>query len=198
MNEKERGDDHRTTRGAEQSTRPRSRARRGWFPFDHASRPSIRDGLCRRSRPSPRAHASTDGKTERVVRQSSSSSIDDIWYSISGRPEEISRSPTTLSQGNRAMRSRRSGLMQDLGRPPPGLGPDSPTAGPAPIGPQFLTHATSVQSLRSLIRDRRRRAALAQTAIRPPHFAMTAGSFEDLRNHLSRPRERSRSRLPKG
>jgi O-antigen biosynthesis protein len=45
------------------------------------------------------------------------------------------------------------------------------------------------------IRERRRgRAAMEHSAIRPPHFALTSGSFEDVRNHLTRPLERSRSR----
>jgi GT2 family glycosyltransferase len=44
------------------------------------------------------------------------------------------------------------------------------------------------------IRERRRvRSAIARQAIRPPHFALTTGSIEDVRNHLGRPRERSRS-----
>jgi GT2 family glycosyltransferase len=41
---------------------------------------------------------------------------------------------------------------------------------------------------------RRRRVAIARTAIRPPHFALGAGALEDVRNHLRRPPERSRSR----
>ena len=49
------------------------------------------------------------------------------------------------------------------------------------------------------IRARRRlRAELAQSTVAPPHFAITAGSLQDLRNHLRRPPERSRTkrRLP--
>ncbi len=44
---------------------------------------------------------------------------------------------------------------------------------------------------------RRRRMAIAQSAIRPPHFALSAGSLEDVRNHLRRPLERSRRDHPR-
>jgi hypothetical protein len=44
------------------------------------------------------------------------------------------------------------------------------------------------------IRARRRvRAALAQTSVRSPHFALSSGSLEDVRNHWKRPLERSRA-----
>ncbi len=46
------------------------------------------------------------------------------------------------------------------------------------------------------IRARRRlRAELAQSAVAPPHFALTASSLQDIRNHLRRPPERSRIEL---
>jgi GT2 family glycosyltransferase len=45
------------------------------------------------------------------------------------------------------------------------------------------------------IRERRLgRSAMAVSAVRPPHFALTAGSIQDVRNHLRRPPEHSRSR----
>jgi GT2 family glycosyltransferase len=49
------------------------------------------------------------------------------------------------------------------------------------------------------IRARRRlRAELAQAAVAPPHFALTSGSLQDVRNHLRRPPEQSRTRPPLG
>jgi GT2 family glycosyltransferase len=43
------------------------------------------------------------------------------------------------------------------------------------------------------IRERRLgRSAMAVSAVRPPHFALTTGSIQDVRNHLRRPPERSR------
>ncbi len=45
------------------------------------------------------------------------------------------------------------------------------------------------------IRERRMaRSEIARSSVRPPHFALSAGSLEDVRNHLRRPLERSRNR----
>src|SRR5207302_516394 len=59
----------------------------------------------------------------------------------------------------------------------------------------FLAGKLDAVRCRSEIRKRRRlRTELARSAVAPPHFALGAGSLEDVRNHLRRPAETSRNR----
>ena len=57
--------------------------------------------------------------------------------------------------------------------------------------PFFLGKVDAVRELRHLPARRKARADLGRRAVRPPHFPMGLGSFEDVVNHLRRPREAS-------
>jgi GT2 family glycosyltransferase len=52
----------------------------------------------------------------------------------------------------------------------------------------------AIRSWKQIIARRRLRTELAQRAVARPHFALEAGSIEDVRNHLRRPTERSTTR----
>ncbi len=52
----------------------------------------------------------------------------------------------------------------------------------------------ALQAWRQIRERRLRRSAIARSAVRSPHFALSAGSLEDVRNHLRRPLERSLTR----
>ncbi|MGP0067794.1 MAG: glycosyltransferase family 2 protein [Isosphaeraceae bacterium] len=62
------------------------------------------------------------------------------------------------------------------------------------LGPFLTGKLDALRAWRQIRERRRRRSVIARSAIRPPHFALTSGSMEDVRNHLKRPLERSRSR----
>jgi O-antigen biosynthesis protein len=61
------------------------------------------------------------------------------------------------------------------------------------LRPFFAGKVDAVLSWPAIRARRRLRAELARVAVAPPHFALTAGSLEDVRNHLRRLPEKSRS-----
>ena len=62
------------------------------------------------------------------------------------------------------------------------------------LGPFVAGKLDALRAWRQIRERRRARSTIAHSAVRPPHFALSTGSIEDVRNHLRRPLERSRSR----
>ena len=60
-------------------------------------------------------------------------------------------------------------------------------------GPFLAGKLDAARVWREVIARRRRRSAMARTAARPPHFALSSGSMRDVRNHLKRPPETTRA-----
>jgi hypothetical protein len=60
--------------------------------------------------------------------------------------------------------------------------------------PFFLGKVDAARELGRLGARRKVRSGLGRNAVRPPHFPMGLGSFEDVVNHLRRPREASARR----
>jgi GT2 family glycosyltransferase len=61
------------------------------------------------------------------------------------------------------------------------------------LGPFVAGKRDALEAWPQIRARRRMRAALAQTSVRRPHFALSSGSLEDVRNHWKRPLGRSRS-----
>jgi O-antigen biosynthesis protein len=62
------------------------------------------------------------------------------------------------------------------------------------LSPFVAGKVDAIRAWRQIRERRLRRSAIARSAVRPPHFVLTTGSIDDVRNHLRRPLERSRSR----
>jgi GT2 family glycosyltransferase len=59
------------------------------------------------------------------------------------------------------------------------------------LGPFVLGKCDALRAWREIKARRRFRFELARKAVTPPHFALGAGSIRDVRNHLTRPAEKS-------